>query len=138
MIGAEDVRVDLRVGDAWGDGAARQPVVDTPADVAGAGVGPMRPPGVFLGRVRMGCSKGIDKTSVEVILKAFALFVGKAMFADVGLGIGQVDFGMGDVHIAAVQHGFCLLEAVASMPSKLCPSGRSGREPAESPLLLGV
>ena len=45
MIGAEDVRVDLRVGDAWGDGAARQPVVDTPADVAGAGVGPMRPPG---------------------------------------------------------------------------------------------
>ena len=104
MVAAHLFGVDLRVGDALSDFARRQPIVDPPADVARPGVGPMRPPGVGVGLFRKSRPEGVDKSGIQVVLKAFPLLVSEAVLASIRLWICQVNFFMRHVHIATIQH----------------------------------
>lgn len=61
MVAAHDVGVDSGVFDLASDSFACQPIVDAPADIAGAGICPMRPPGVCLAAVRVGGAERIHK-----------------------------------------------------------------------------
>ena len=92
------------------DAGACQPVVNAPANIASAGIRPVRPPAVGAGCVGIGSAKRIDKSRIQKCLKATPLFVGKSMLADIWFGICEVNFLMSDVEIAAKQHRFRLLE----------------------------
>ena len=61
----------------------------------------MRPPRVGISFIGVLLTEGVDKTCIEEILKTRPLFIGKAVFADILLGIGEVYFLMGDVEVAA-------------------------------------
>ena len=102
MVAAHLFGVDLWIFDTLSDFARRQPIVDPPADIACPGVGPVRPPGVSFGLFRESCPEGVDKSSIQVILKAFPLLVGETVLADIRLWICQVNFLVRHIHIAAV------------------------------------
>ncbi len=93
------------VDEAFGD----EEVVDTPADVALAGLCPMRPPSVTLeGRVKI--AEGVDEAGGEEIFDSLAFLFGESGVMLVVFRAGEVERGVGDVEIAANNDGFGALE----------------------------
>ena len=89
--------MNFRVSHARGYILACEPVVYTPADVSGAGVCPVGPPGIGVGGIGVSGAEGIDVASGNKGIEAFALFVGETVFADVWLGVREVNFIVSDV-----------------------------------------
>lgn len=110
MVGAHHIWVNLCAGDAVLQLLARQPVVDTPANVAGTGICPVGPPGIGGLLVGVEGAEGVDKSSFFEGVKASALFIGEAVFADVRLWVCQVDLFVCDVEVAAEKHRLGLFE----------------------------
>ena len=98
--------MNFRVSHARGYILACEPVVYTPADVSGAGVCPVGPPGIGAGSIGVSGAEGIDVAGGDKGIEAFTLFVGETVFANVWLGVSQVDFIVSDVKVAAKQYGF--------------------------------
>ena len=121
MVAAHHFRVDGWVFDARGDRFAREPIIDTPADVAGAGVRPVRPPGVGASLVGVRGAECIDEAGVEKVLKSLAFFDGEAVLANIWFGVGEVDFSMCDVHVTTVEYGFGLLELLEIREYRVIP-----------------
>ncbi len=80
-------------------------VVDAPADVAGAGVVHETPPGV-MPAVFVKFTKGVDESGADEIGKALPLLLRETVVPLVGLRIGQVDFCVRHVEIAAEDYRF--------------------------------
>ena len=84
-------------------------VVDAPAGVLFAGTETVRPPrvghllGIFV-------AERVGEAAAEQLGEALALLVGESGVATVGLGVLQVHFLMGHVHVAADDDGFLLVE----------------------------
>ncbi len=136
MVAAHDVCVNLWVAHMACDAGACQPVVNAPANVASAGVCPVRPPAVGAGRVGICSAKRIDKSRIQKCLKATPLFVGKSMLADIWFGICEVNFLMSDVEISAKQHRFRLLEPLHVRQERWIPPLVPQRQSAQ--IALGV
>ena len=61
----------------------------------------------YLGTV---IGKKAVEAGIEEVLEALPFFCRKSVLADVRFWIGKIDFLVGDVHIAAVEHWLSLLE----------------------------
>lgn len=121
VVAAHYFGVDGGVFDFWSDGATGEPVVDAPPDVAGAGVRPVRPPGVGASLVGVRGAECIDEAGVEKVLKSLAFFDGEAVLANIWFGVGEVDFSMCDVHVTTVEYGFGLLELLEIREYRVIP-----------------
>ena len=66
----------------------------------------------YSGRSRLGrVTKAVDKACLQNRIKAAAFFVGKTGVLAVGLWVGQIDFPVCDIEIAAEYHGFAGFQA---------------------------
>src|SRR5579872_982594 len=93
MVTAHNVGVDCRRLHRGAKALRYQHVVDSPSDVAGAGIGERAPPGVVAVALREQ-PESIDETRFEHVLETLALLQREALLALVGFGIGEVEFGM--------------------------------------------
>ncbi len=113
----------------------RQEVVDAPADIPGAGIRHLRPPGVRLGPVGLERSKGIDQPSSTIGPETIAFFGREPLFADVGLRTSQVDLIVGDIQVAAKDDRLLLCESFHVVQKGTIPK-LTQRDAAE--IVLGV
>ena len=58
-------------------------------------------------------AKGVDKASFENRIKSGAFLVGESGVLAIGFWIGEVDFGVGDIQIAAEKDGLFFFEIFA-------------------------
>ena len=105
VVGAEDVGEDVAVFEVGLEAGGGGPVVDAPSDVPGAGIAAVAPPGVALGCGIEG-AEDVEESGFQQGGEASAFLVGEAGVEAVGAGVGEVDFLMGDVEIAAEEDGF--------------------------------
>src|SRR6185312_15724900 len=87
-------------------------------------VGERAPPGV-MAIALLEQPEGVHKPRIHQVLESLALLLGKALAAAIGLRVGQIELGMGDIEIAAEDHRLGLLEAPAV--------GEKGRVPVLVP-----
>src|SRR5690606_10707767 len=80
-----------------------QYVIDSPPDIALARFRVMAPPGVMAVALAEH-AQGVDEAGIDEILEALALLEGEALFAAIRSGVGEIEFGMGDIEIAAEHH----------------------------------
>src|SRR5690606_13695551 len=109
MIAAHHVRVDLGFLHFLPERLGNQYVVDSPSDVAGAGVRELVPPGVVTGAL-LEEAKRIDEARIEEVLKSFALFVREPLLASIRFRVRKIELGVRDVEIAAEDHRLLLFE----------------------------
>ena len=112
VVGTHHLWVDLRVFHALRDTMTCQPVVYAPTDIAGAGICPVGPPGVFFRSIWVCSAEGIHKTSRQIVLKTLAFFVGVAVLAHICLWIREVYWLVRHIHISAVHHRLRLTRTV--------------------------
>ena len=105
MVGAGDFAVDRRGRDAVAQTVGDQKIVDAPADVLLPRAEAVAPPGICAGQLRIAKTKGVCKAARKQLREFPAFLVGKAGVPAVGFRILQVDFLMGDVQVAAEDHG---------------------------------
>lgn len=105
VVAAVDVVEDEGVlesgSEFWGD----EDVVNAPADVAFACAGQKAPPGVVAGAF-FEFAEGVDESGAQVGVEAGAFLGCEAVVVAVGGGVGEVQFGVGDVEVAAEDDGF--------------------------------
>src|ERR1700730_8202828 len=78
----------------------------------------------------------IDEPRIHHILKSLALLVGESLFPAVRLGICEIEFGVGDVQIAAKNNRLARLELPAISQKCRIPMLEAQIQPAE--VVLGV
>ena len=100
MVAAHDFGVDFGVFDVLQEALGGDEVVDAPARVLLAGTEAVAPPRVG-DLIGIEGSEGVDEALAEQGGEFLAFFVGEAGIAAVGLGVLQVYFLMGHVHVAA-------------------------------------
>ena len=115
--------------------AGDQEIVDSPSDVAGAGVGEAAPPTVMAVTL-LEEAKRIDEAGVDEVLEALALLVGEALLAAVRLWIGEIELRVRNVEIAAEDDRLLLLELLAVGEESGVPMLVPQREAAE--VVFGV
>ena len=105
MVAAENFGVYFGIGNSVLQSVRREKVVDAPAGVFFAGAESVRPPrvGDLFG---VDEAKGVCESAVEQLGHLCAFFVGESGVASVGFRVLEVDFLMGNVHIAAYDDGF--------------------------------
>jgi len=87
VVGAHDLGKNLRSFYFWHELLGDKKVIDTPAYVALASIGPMSPPGVVsIAFVKK--TEGVDKPGFDNKVDALALLFGKAMLALIRLRVG--------------------------------------------------
>ena len=128
VVGAEDVGEDVAVCEVGAEGGGGSPVVEPPSDVLGAGIAAVGPPGVAAGGGVEG-AEDIEEAGVEEGGEAIAFLLGEAWVEAVGAGVGEVDFLMGDVEVAAEEDGFFageVEEVLAEVGVPLLAVGEAG------------
>src|SRR6266516_6193942 len=100
MIGAEDFLADESALQPRTQGGADEEIIDAPADVPGAGIRHRAPPAVMTAAL-LEFAEGVDEARLHRRAEAGAFFGGESMVLYVCLRIGQIDFGVRHVEIAA-------------------------------------
>ena len=84
-------------------------IVDTPPDITLSCGGTVGPPSVAFSSIGVEVAKAVDKAGLDDGIETGALFFGKASVLPIRLWVGEIDFGMGDVEVAAKDNRFhCL------------------------------
>lgn len=110
VVGAGDFGLDEGGFQAGPEFGADQEVVETPPDVPGAGAGHEAPPSV-MAAAWFEFPEGVEEAGVEYGLESGAFLGGEAVVAEVGFRVREVQFGVGDVEIAAEDYGLGGLES---------------------------
>ena len=110
MVGAHDVAEDVGRLEAGQEAFGDEEVVDAPAYVLLAGAEAVAPPCVGAFNVAVDVAEGVGKAGGLELAHLFALLVGEAGVAAVALGVLEVDFFLGHVHVAADDHGLLLVQ----------------------------
>jgi hypothetical protein len=58
-------------------------------------------------------SKRIDETRIDEVLETLAFFIGEAFLAAIGFWIGEIQFGVCDIEVAAENHWLAGLKLFA-------------------------
>src|SRR5260221_5769827 len=135
VIAAQNFRVNRRAVHRAAQDGRHQKIVDSPPDVARPRVGKMTPPRIVAVSLREEPER-IDETRIHHILKSLPLLVGESLFPAVRLGIGEIEFGVGDVQIAAKNNRLARLELPAIIQECRIPTLETQIQPAE--ISLGV
>jgi len=85
-------------------------IVDAPTDIALPRPRSVRPPTVTFGRLRVQVAKTINESSFEDSVKTRTFFIRKSRVFSVRLGVGEINFGVGHVEVAAEDDGFALFQ----------------------------
>ena len=129
VVAAEDLRQDVGFFQARTQGAGDEEIIEPPADVPGARGAENAPPSV-VSPTLLEFPERVQEAGVHEGTEALTLLDGEAVVADVGLGIGEVQFGVRDVEVAAEDHRlflFQLLEVGEEIPVPLLPVGQAGQ-----------
>ena len=110
MVRPENLGVNLRPGETLAQAVGDDEIVDAPAGVLLAGLEAVGPPGIDVCLVRVEVTERVGETCVEQLLELGTLLVGEACVLAVALRVLQVDFLMGDVHVAADDDGLAGVE----------------------------
>ena len=127
VVGSVDIGADRAGFEVGGEAFGGQPVVEPPSDVffSRGSASAHGPPSVFAGAfVKM--AEDIDQAGAEMLAEAGALFIAEPCVFAVGLGIGEVNFLVGAVEIAANEHGSLFFELLHIGPKGLIPSEAVG------------
>src|SRR3984893_3565853 len=135
VIAAQNLRVNRRAAHRAAQGGRHQKIVDSPPYVARPGVRKMTPPRIVAVSLREEPER-IDEPRVHHILKSLALLVGESLFPAVRLGIGKIEFGVGNVQIAAKNDRLARLELLAIGKERRVPMLEAQIQPAE--VALGI
>lgn len=103
MVAAHDIGVDGGGFDFIFEWFGYQEIIDAPADIALAGVGEVAPPAV-VAIALLKHPQRVGKAAGDEAIKPAAFLFGEALFAAIGLGVGQVVLGVGDIQVAAEDH----------------------------------
>ena len=87
------------VFDVFLDAVRNEKIIDSPSYVFFASLEHVGPPAVGIRCCRVQVTEGIGEAGIKKGLKASALVIGKAMLANVWLGVCQVNWLMGDVEV---------------------------------------
>lgn len=104
MVGAKDLGTDEGALEARAKAGADQKVINAPADVPCSRAGQRAPPGVMTAAL-FKFPKGVNETGFDERAEAGPFLDSETVIAHVGLGIGEIDLGMGDVEVAAKDDG---------------------------------
>ena len=73
----------------------------------------------------------IDKSRVNEILKALPFFIGETLFAAIGLRVGEIQFSVCDVEVAASNHRLAFFKRLAIGEKRRVPLFEAQCEAAE-------
>ena len=111
MVRTEDLGVDLRVHHPLRQSVGEEEVVDAPPGVLLARMESVRPPGV--GHLRgVEAAEGVGEATFEQRRHLFALLVGEARVAAVGLRILDIDLLVGHIEVATDDDGLLAVQPV--------------------------
>src|SRR5205085_367151 len=105
MVGTGNVATDEGALEPRTQGRGNQDVIDAPSDVARPGIAHRAPPGVMPAAL-FKFAEGVEESCFDKGAEPGPFFEGKSVRALIGLGIGQVDFGVGHVQVAAKDDRF--------------------------------
>ena len=97
-----------------------QKIVESPADVPGAGRAHGTPPRVML-RTLLEFTKGVEKPSSDKGIEPGAFLGRETVVLHVGLGIREINFRVRDVEVAAENDGLFLLQLFKELQEILVP-----------------
>src|SRR5271165_400857 len=100
MIAAHHLGMDLGALHRRAQLSRHEYVVDSPSDVARPRIGEMTPPRIMSIALREQ-PKGIDEAGIHEILESGALLVRETLLAAIGFRVGQIEFGVRDIEVAA-------------------------------------
>ena len=135
VVGAVDVAEDTGVLEVREEAVADQVVVDAPSGIVLAGVETVGPPRVGSSEVGVEMAEGVGETAIEQECELVALLLGETGVAEVGLGVLDVYLMVGDVHIAADDDGFLLVEPADKLTEGIVPLHAVGQA---AQAILGV
>ena len=128
MVGAFHVGADEGPFEARAQRLRDKEIVNAPADVPGAGIGEGRPPGV-MPAAALEFTKGVEEAGFQEGAKAGAFLGRETVVLQVGLRVGEINFGVRHVEVAAEDHRFAafeLLEVTEEVAVPLPPVGQAG------------
>ena len=98
-----------------------QKIVNTPSRILFPRVEPVAPPRIRPFQARMQTPEGIREACAQQFGHLSALLVGEPSVAAVGFRVFQVDFFMGDIHIAAHHDRLLLIKRTEVPPERVFP-----------------
>ena len=110
MVGTDDLVEYIHLSDAVEEGGGDAKIVDPPTDIPLASSGAIRPPSVAVWCIGVEQAKAVNKSSLHNGVESGAFLIGEARVPAVALRVGQVDFLMSDIEIAAEDDRFALLQ----------------------------
>ena len=105
VVATEDVRVYLGGNQLGLETVGTEPVVYAPTHILFPGMEAVGPPGINIGLQGMEVAEGVGKAGCQEFCELLAFLIGKARIVVVGLGILDVYFLMGHVHVATNKNG---------------------------------
>lgn len=116
-----DVGMNLGCGEAVGEATADKEIVDTPPDISCAGCRTETPPAVGVAAVGIQIPEGVYESVVEQGGKTPAFLIRETGILMIGFGVGEVDFLMGAIEVAADDDGFLRIEFRDVFPEFVFP-----------------
>ncbi len=120
VVAAEDVGEDKAVLQAGEQAVGKDEIVDAPAHVFLSGVVHIAPPGVFH-PIGVEGAEAVGKAGGQQVGEFAPFFVGKAGGEVVGFGVFEVDFFVGHVQVAAIDHRLVLIQPQDVVPQGILP-----------------
>ena len=110
--------MDAGAVDPFAQPVRDQKIVDAPAGILLPGLEHIAPPGVGAGLIGVQIPEGIGKAAFQQLGEAFTLLIREAGVTPVGGGILQIDLLVGNIQIAAEDHGLDLIQT-----AQVCSEG---------------
>src|SRR5438477_5085693 len=120
MIGAEDFLADESAFQPRTQGGADEEIIDAPADVPGARVQKWRPPGE-MAAVFLELTEGVAKARLHQRAEAGPFLGREPVVFYVGLRVGEVDFSVRHIEVAAENHRLPAFESFEVTPEIAVP-----------------
>jgi len=137
MVGTKDFRENESFSQGRSKIIRDNEIIDPPANVPLTGSGSIRPPGIGGGSLRVKVAEGVDESGPEKFAHSFAFLVGETRVPAIGFGIGQINFLVGHVEVAAKSNGF-LPSELAKIPAEIrIPGIVAVPQAGEVPLGIG-
>ena len=121
MVAAVVLGIDEAVLDPLAEAVGAEEIVDSPPGVLFPCVEHIAPPAVGVAPVRIEDPEGVGKAGGKKLGHLSPLLVGEAGVAPVRLVVLEVDFLVGDVHIAADNDGLFLIEGAKVLSKAVFP-----------------
>ena len=121
MVASEILRKYHAVRKVFAKAVGAEKIVYSPTGVFLSCVEHIAPPGIGIRFIRIEIAEAIGKACGEKLGHLAALLIGKTCVTAVGLIVFEVDFLMGDVHIAADYNGFVPIERAEILSEAILP-----------------